>query len=636
MSIASEHFSNARKAGMKEYSRKVSAGHIGYLPSLEGILKDSEIISQMNLGIIEIPLKKVIGTYTHLRSLSFARNFMPLLKESEFSSKWDSLCEHHLKEGINDPIKVYEYFNWYYVIEGNKRVSVMKYFNAYSIHADVTRLVPKMDEGNEDIDIYYEFIKFNLKSKINCIWFSKKGSFLELLSLLENYEPDLNLFDNKYKYFESKIYNVFRKIYYSQDGDKLPITTGDALLSFLKIYHIPMEYDEEELTRIMKSFIKELEFFNKDDFININTAPTEPQPGNVIATLTTLILPPKRLKIGFVYARSSDTSGWTYGHELGRQYLEEIFNDKVSTNFIDNVPENSDAYDYIKVLAEEKNDVIFTTSPVFRDATLRCALEYPSINFFNCSEHEPYKHLSNYYGRTYEPRFLTGIIAGAMTKTNLLGYAATSPTPEVNSCINSFALGARMVNPEAKVKVVWTKEWNSHNKFIYADNKLVAMGADIISNRNLTFPREITTKFGVHSMLCQMDIKTGIPIHHLAAPIWQWGIFYEKIIGNLLNNTFMNVVDMFSYNDKLVNFWWGMETGVLDIYYSENYVPKETQKLVNIMKKIIINNDYNPFTGPIYDNTGVLRVENENASTNEDILSMDWLVENVEAEPFDA
>jgi basic membrane lipoprotein Med (substrate-binding protein (PBP1-ABC) superfamily) len=131
-----------------------------------------------------------------------------------------------------------------------------------------------------------------------------------------------------------------------------------------------------------------------------------------------------------------------------------------------------------------------------------------------------------------------------------------------------------------------------------------------------------------------MDVNTGKPIQHLAAPIWKWGTFYEKIIGNLLNNTFWNTLDMFSDNNKLVNFWWGMETGVLDIYYSPTYVPTETQKLVNLMKKIIMNNDYNPFTGPIYDNKKSLKIPTDVTAQSEEILSMDWLVDNVEAEEF--
>lgn len=629
-----EHFFDARKLGAREYSRKVSTGHIGYLPSLEGVLKDSDIYSQIDLGITEIPLKKVIGTYTHLRSLCFARNFMPLLKDSEFRSKWESLCQHHLDEGIHDPIKVYEYLNWYYVIEGNKRVSVLKYFDAYSVRAHVTRLMPRLDESNEDIELYYEFVKFHKITNINSMWTTKKGSFSELLQMLEDYSPDLGLYPNKYKYFESKIYNAFRTVYHANGGGAIEITTGDALIEYLRIYGIPLEFDVDELAHIMKPFLKELEFFDRDAHINLNTAPIEPQPSSVIANLTSFMRPQKNLRVGFVYARTAETSGWTYGHELGRKYLSEVFENQVSTTYIDNVPESSDAYESIRALAEEKNDIIFTTSPVFREATLRCALEYPSINFFNCSEHTPFKHVSNYYGRTFEPRFLTGIIAGSMTKTNVLGYAATSPTPEVLSCINSFALGARMVNPEARVKVVWTKEWNSHNRFLAADELLMNYGADIISNRNLTLPREITTQFGVYSMLCSMDLITRKPIHHLAAPIWQWGIFYEKIVGSLLNNHFWNDDSLYSGNDKLINFWWGMETGVVDLFYSEKYVPPETQKLVNIMKKIIINNDYNPFTGPILDQFGELRIQPETSAASEEIFNMNWFVETVDADEY--
>jgi hypothetical protein len=180
-----EHFIAARKIGIREYSNKTSNGQIGYLPSLEGLLRDSEIVSHVDLGIIEIPLKKVAGTYSHLRSLSFADNFMPIIGgDSEFESKWTSLCSAHINEGIREPLKVYEYLNWYYVIEGNKRVSVLKYFGAYSMSAYVTRLIPKMDPGNLNIQIYYEFLKFNKITRINSIWFTRKKSFENLTSLL--------------------------------------------------------------------------------------------------------------------------------------------------------------------------------------------------------------------------------------------------------------------------------------------------------------------------------------------------------------------------------------------------------------------------------------------------------------------
>lgn len=629
------HYAAARKLALKNYSNNVSKGHIGYLPSLEGLLKDTEIFSQINLGNVEIPLKKIAGTYTHSRSLAFASNFMPLLSpNTEFGQKWAMLCDAHLNEGINHSIKVYEFMNWFYVIEGNKRVSVLKYFDAYSMSANVIRLMPQRDPSNIDNCIYYEFLKFYSITKINSIWFTMIGNFDKLTKLIENYTPKSDTFENKYKYFEKYIYNVFRNVYYKLGGNNLPITTGDALLEYCNIYGIPDNFDEAELEKTLKELIKELEFYNGKNKVIIQTDPPEPVQKNMLSTLTSFISSGKKLNAAFVYARTIESSGWTYGHELGRKYVDEVLGDTVSTSFVENVPENEEAYSYIRQLAENGNDIIFTTSPVFMNATLKCSLEFPHTKFFNCSENQPYKHLSNYFGRTYEPRFLTGIIAGSLTKTNILGYAATSPTPEVISCINAFALGARLVNPYAMIKVAWTNEWNSHIKFSDADEKLIKKGADIICNRNLSIPRKVTTKYGIYSMLCTINKETHQAEKYLAAPIWHWGIFYEKIIRNVLNDTYKTVVDMFSSSSDMINFWWGMASGVLDLYCSTKYVPVETQKLIELMKKMLIENDYHPFTGPIYDKDGILRIENDDTASLDQILSMDWYVDNIEVEPF--
>ncbi|MCM8711106.1 BMP family ABC transporter substrate-binding protein [Clostridium sp. SYSU_GA19001] len=626
-----EYFNNARKLAIKEYNKCVSKGEIGYLPSLEGILKDTEIVSQVDLGLIEIPLKKIIGTYTHLRSLSFSKNFMPLL-DMEFRDKWSSLCIAHINEGIRDPIKVFEYLNWFYVIEGNKRVSVLKFFDAYSISAKVTRLIPKYNEEDKDIRLYYEFLKFNKKTGIYSIWFSKEGNFDKLLNLLDEFNYESSMFYDKYRYFEIYIYNTFSKIYSSAVGNRLSITTGDAFLEYANIYGMPKEIDEEQLSHRMTEFIKELESLSEYENFSLSTAPEEFNQNKVINTITSFVIPKRKLKIAFAYARTIKNSGWTYAHELGRLHLEKTLGEQISTSFVENVPENTDAYKVFKKLAKEENDIIFTTSPIYLNSTLKCALEFPQIKFFNCSEAHPYKHVSNYYGRTYEPRFLTGIIGGAMTKNNIIGYVATSPTPEVISSINAFALGAKMVNPYAVIKVAWTKEWNSRVKFSDAGNKLIKLGADIICNRTLEVPHPVSTDFGVYSMLCSINMEKGIPDKYLATPIWNWGIFYEKIVKNILNDTFKTITDIFGGTSKLINFWWGIDTKVVDIFYSKDAVPNETQKLVDLMKKMIINNSYHPFTGPIYDRAGNLKIERDESASYEQILSMDWFVDNVETE----
>nr|WP_286207967.1 BMP family ABC transporter substrate-binding protein [Clostridium caldaquaticum] len=382
----------------------------------------------------------------------------------------------------------------------------------------------------------------------------------------------------------------------------------------------------------MTEFIKELESLSEYENFSLSTAPEEFNQNKVINTITSFVIPKRKLKIAFAYARTIKNSGWTYAHELGRLHLEKTLGEQISTSFVENVPENTDAYKVFKKLAKEENDIIFTTSPIYLNSTLKCALEFPQIKFFNCSEAHPYKHVSNYYGRTYEPRFLTGIIGGAMTKNNIIGYVATSPTPEVISSINAFALGAKMVNPYAVIKVAWTKEWNSRVKFSDAGNKLIKLGADIICNRTLEVPHPVSTDFGVYSMLCSINMEKGIPDKYLATPIWNWGIFYEKIVKNILNDTFKTITDIFGGTSKLINFWWGIDTKVVDIFYSKDAVPNETQKLVDLMKKMIINNSYHPFTGPIYDRAGNLKIERDESASYEQILSMDWFVDNVETE----
>ncbi len=644
----SNYYAQAYKSAMREYSKSISKGQSGYLPSLEGLIKNNEIFSEVNLGIMEIPLKKIVGTYTHMRSMSFAGNFMPLMKDgTEFSSKWVGLSMAHVNDGIRDPIKVYEYLNWFYVIEGNKRVSVLKYFDAYSIHAEVQRLIPKMDENDINIKIYYEFLPFyqktkinfffsflNWNSKINSIWFSREGGFEQLLEYFDKFKFNIKKYKdiNRYYFLEKHVYYHFRKIYYEIGGNKLNITTGDAFLEYIKVYGIPSSVSDRRLKDTLKKFLSELEALSSNELIDIQTEPTESGIGNVMSTISNLVSSRKKYKVAFAYAKSPKTSCWSYSHELGRIHIQKAMEDQITTSYIDNVPENEDAYRFIRRLAEKDNDVIFTTSPTFIEATLKVALEYPNIKFLNCSEAFSYKHVNTYFGRIYEPRFLTGIIAGAATKTDILGYVATYPLPEVICGINAFALGAKMVNPYVKVKVVWTHQWTGSEKSQKASLSLMDAGADIISHQNTAVHQDISSEFGIYSMVCGSDSDDCGPSKYLAVPIWNWGIFYEKILKNVLSDSWKTVADMFGHSSKLINFWWGMDSGVVDIIYSDKRVPIETQKLIELMKRMIINNAYHPFTGPIYDQKGEIMIPQDAIASNEQVLTMDWLVDVVEGD----
>jgi len=620
-----KHYIAARKLGLKEYSKNISKGQTGYLPFLEGILKNIEIVYEIDLGVVDLPLKKIVGTYTYGRSRSFAANFMPLLKlKTEFALKWMNLCAAHIDEGIRDPIKVYEYLNWFYVVEGNKRVSVLKYYDAYSFSGHVKRLVPKRDESDDNISIYYEFLDFYKKTGINAIWFTKRNSFKQLLGYLDNFIPDFKLADmDKHKYFTNSIYLPFRKVYLELGGQKLPMTTGDAFLEFVKIYGMPSEIDEQQLKAKLGGFLIELEQMGSNRTVDIQTMPLDAGE-NLMSTLTTFVMPKKSPKVAFVYAKDTKSSSWTYSQEMGRTHVSKVFGDMISTSFVDNVPETLEAYDTLKQLAQDGNDVVFATSPAFINATLKAALEFPNTKFLTCSETHSYKHVNTYFGRIYEPRFLAGIASGAVTKTNVLGYVGTRPVPEVINGINSFALGARMVNPQAKVKVEWINGWDNAGEAGKASEALINQGADVIAHHSTLSDSGVTREFGVYSIHKDPD-GDGFINEYIAAPVWNWGIFYEKMLRSLINRK------PFGPGQKVVNFWWGMDSGIVDFFYSKRLVPAETQKLLDFLKNMIINRSFNPFTGPIYDQNKLLRVKNDEFATRDQIIGMDWFVDVVES-----
>ncbi len=630
MTNALENYKDAVAKGKKAYQHRKTRGQSGHLASLEGLLKDIEIVSTVQLGLLEVPLNKVVGTYTNSRRTAFAHNFMPLATaQSDFKEKWINLCHAHLEEGIRDPIKVYEYMNWFYVLEGNKRVSVLKYFDAWSVQAEVIRLVPKRDPEDERNTVYYEFLEFFKQTGLISIWFSKPGRFNRLLRYLEDYDPETSLGRTKYEHFERYVYYPFRRIYHELGGTDLDATTGDAFVLYARLYGIPDQIYEYDLQLPLKQIIEELKNYDARDSAGISMEENEENTG-VLDTLSSIIATPKVLKVAFAHARDVEASGWTYSHDLGRKHVDAVFEDKIETTSFFNVPEGEGAYEAIKDIAQQSFDVIFTTSEVFMKPTLRCALEHPDTLFFNCSGNKPYLHLSNYFGRTYEPRFLSGIIAGSMTETDIIGYTANAPNSEVIAGINAFTLGARMVNPRVKVLVAWTDMWNNPENASDKSRQLIERGADIVNNKNSSLSREDTWSFGIYSMLCKIDPETGKPKKYLASPIWKWGAYYEKILNNVLNGTYKTVTNIFNNNPKLLNFWWGMASGVIDLYASKTFVPRDTLKLVDLMRHLIIRGTFHPFKGPIYDQNSIIKIEEDMVPDPDSILKMDWYVEGVE------
>lgn len=614
----------ALRLAKRSYQNNLYKGNNPHLPALDDMVSRDEIVSEVYLGIMEIPLKKIVGTKTHSRSTAFAKNFMPLLgEETEFAQKWEVLCDIHKNEGIRDPIKVYEYLGRFYVLEGNKRASVLKYHEAVSIVAKVTRLIPKRDEDNPKNRLYYEYLAFYDITKSNYIWMSKEENYVELLKLMDTGEA----WDDEKRMEFKHLYSRFRRLYKLNGGDSLNITTGDALLDYIKIYGYK-DMDnllDEDLGKRISGMMPELLLLSrKDNAVDVLTQPVEVQQRKSFFASLSQRKTQQKLKVAFVYAKTIETSGWSFGHELGRNHIEEVFKDRIETTYVDQVPEDEGAYPYLVDLVNKGYDVIFTTTPTLINITLKAALEYPHVKFLNCSENRSYKHLRTYYGRIYEARFLTGLIAGALTETNDIGYVANYPIAGVISGMNAFALGAKLVNPKVKVHLIWSKLIEEDDKAKVIDEKLRSHNVDLVSSEESILATGNNKAFGLYSLGDEKEKR-----QYIATPLWHWGKFYEKIIKSILDDSFDAISSALGDN-KAINYWWGLSANVVDILYSGSQVPDETKKLIDFMRRMISIGEFHPFTGPIKDETGEVRLEKDEVMSNEDILSMDWLVEYIE------
>ena len=623
MEEARVQYDKAKRKGLRTVSLYKASGWNPNLPALDATLSRQQIMSEVSLGLQEILLQKVKGTRTQARSSSFSPDFMPILSPlTEFASKWITLYDAHIKEGIRDAIKVYEYLNWYYVAEGNKRVSVLKYSDAALVSAHVTRLIPKYDKDNKTIVIYYEFMEFYKKLPVNYIWFTETGRFDRLYKLVVKY--DWHLEENVGEL--RKNYHIFRKEYLKIGGGKLPITTGDAFLQYLEI-HPFREGKEENVAKNIRTIWAELTVTSREEKVDLELSDLSLEKKSLFSGITSMSTSMKQAKIAFIHAKNLEESAWTYGHEVGRLQLEESLGDSVLTESFENVPEDERAFDFINKIAKQDYDIIFATSPAFIHETLKASMTHKNVKFLNCSESLSYRHLRTYFGRIYEPNFLVGMIAGAMTKTNQIGYVVTYPIPEVISSINAFTLGARFMNPYAQVFVKWVSGSTSNEQECYAiDAQLVDMGCDIICHQEST---DLKTSLNHAGIYFANDLKSNKVIEGLASPIWNWGNFYEKIVSNIMSGNYSRISGFLGSNDRAISYWWGMDSGVVDIMYDKSKLPQALIKSVEFMKRMIIEGQTHPFSGPLYDQKGHLKVEENAHLDSEAILSMDWFVDGV-------
>jgi len=460
--LASEDYKKAQKMGQRSFRACVSKGQYPYLQVLDDILENTELDSTQPLGVVNIPLDAIVGTKTEGRKTAFARNFMPLLGDrTEFAVKWSALCESQMEEGIRDPIEAVEFLNRFYVVEGNKRVSVMKYFGAGSIPGNVTRYIPKRN-GSKEVNIYYEFLDFYKLTQINLLWFTEEGRFAKFVAAVGK-APGERWSDDD-KSMLTSMYYRFRSVFVQRGGDRLPITPADGLLAVMGVYPYRQlcGMSMPELQQAVERAWSEVLVLTRPDAVELSMEPAFPQNTGLFSRLhNPIAFQAPSLKVGFVYEKSADTSAWTYAHDFGRGELEEHFGGRVTTLCYDNVQPDVNGDEILEKAVADGCDVIFTTTPKLIGASLKASLAHPEVKIINCSLNMSHPSIRTYYGRIHEAKFLLGAIAGALVDDNRIGYVATYPTYGMIAAINAFALGAQMTNPRAQVYLEWTSDRKS-------------------------------------------------------------------------------------------------------------------------------------------------------------------------------
>lgn len=338
-----------------------------------------------------------------------------------------------------------------------------------------------------------------------------------------------------------------------------------------------------------------------------------------------------KLKAAWIYIGPIGDYGWTFAHDQGRKYVEEKM-PWLETKFVEAVP-YPDAPAVIDALVAEGFDIIFTTSFGYMHDTIEAGKKYPDRVFMHCSgyyeevEKARVKNVGMYFAEAYECYYLNGLVAGVMTKTNKLGYVAAHPIPEVIRHINAFALGAREVNPDATVHVIWIHAWYDPSKAREAAEALIAEGCDVLAfTEDTPTVLEVAQKYqekgvDIWSFSHYSDMYKYGPDAHLTGQIVNWGVMYEEVLASLYAGVW-----------KSEDMWWKMREGAFDISPLHPKVPEHIKELVLKRREEILQGVFDPFTGPIRDQEGVIRIEAGRRATRNDLWYMDYFVEGVVGE----
>lgn len=320
---------------------------------------------------------------------------------------------------------------------------------------------------------------------------------------------------------------------------------------------------------------------------------------------------------GFVYVTPIGDAGWTYQHNLGRIEMEKATG--VTSNYVENVAEGADAERVIREMAKRGDKVIFATSFGYMNYMLKVSKKFPDTAFVHATGYKMGDNMGIYNARFYEGRYLTGVIAGEMTESNVLGYVAAFPIPEVLQGINAFIQGARSVNPKAELRVIWVNSWFDPGKERQASMTLMSQGADVLTHHtDSTAVVQAAEEKGKYAVGYHSDMSKYGPTAHLTATTHHWGDFYIKTIEQVKAG-----------NWKPESLWGGYAKGMVSLAPLSPAIPAELQARTAKMEKQMADGSIHAFAGPVIDQSGETLVAAGQNMTDDQLGSMDFYVQGV-------
>ena len=610
--VATEEYNQALKLGQKEYKEASAAGKQLHPLVLDELLPDDFTESIVDVGLVEIPAERIVGVKAAGRVTAFSASFRPLLDiKTEFGAKWVNLCEAHLGDtGITDPIQCYEYLGDFYVQEGNKRVSVLRHFESPRIPGYVKRILPAKTEEPR-IQAYYEFLEFYKDAKLYQPQFRRPGDYGKLLKYLGKgkgeawSEDERRTFRAYYHYFTEAFASV------GKDKDLVP---EEALLLWLELY--PYEnlgsLSAQELKKSVSALWEDMVTSNSEESVKLQTNADDSGKTSLVSRVIAAL---DQLDVAFVHQLSPTASTWVLGHEKGKEHIEEVFGDKILVRSYYDASTPEQAETLIEQAVEDGAQVVFTTSAPLRRETLKMAVKYPKVRFFNCSVDQPYSSIRSYYARLYEAKFITGAIAGALANNDRIGYMAAYPILGEPASINAFALGAQMTNPRAQIELKWSCIPGTSQADFFAD------GIRIVSNKEAPTESKMFLDFCNYGTYLMDDKATLIP---LGTPVWGWGQFYEYAIKTILSGGMQKEKG----SGTALNYWFGLDSGVIDLKLSDR-LPQGVRQMAKLLYEAVKQGYIDPFGRKIMAQDGTVKNDGTESFTSEQILRMDWLCDNV-------